>query len=978
MMQNSAAKAVNVVYNLYECAEGLFLVNAYIVSYDRYGKPAHIQQKAIEATIGAFGLELDAVRTRLFALIEQLQPKALEQRFNPPRKKAKPLEELYAQDDLKGLIAAHVHRRLDEVLSLVQKHRLPLCWDAERKVLVGEFLMNVMPGELQPLLSFARQDGAVRYRMKLREGEREWRISSKDVVPITNHPAWVFADYRLYRIAHINGNMVKPFKARDEVLIPAASVTMYFRKFIVKVVSKLDIEAEGFDVVQHRSLLGCRLEAVQDLFTGHWALSAQMQYQGTQFSWRDKKAQRSALDIKDEDISIIKVSRDFGAEAAYLEKLPALGIRESDTGILCLDAPNGSPHEMLEWLAAKRHKLEQLGFGVTAPEVEGKTLYLYPSIIQLSTTQEGNDWFDIHGHITIGEYSIPFAALAKCIRLGDPFYLLPNGEYFLIPEAWMTKYHDLMQFAKAAGEHLRIAKSQYTLLNSVDEMAAAAAVAEIKAPDYQPSPLLKATLRPYQLEGVKWLLQLYHNQLGACLADDMGLGKTLQTIAVLLHAKANKAGRQGPAGASAAAQLSLFQPPPDADFLQSLNALIILPASLIFNWDEEINRFAPSLTVYRHVGNKRHKDLRLLSRFDIILTTYQTALRDEALLSQLQFEYIILDESQQIKNRESKVFHAINNLDGLHKISLSGTPIENSLSDLWSQMQFINPELLGHFNFFRKTFIVPIERAQDEEKKEKLRQLVGPYMLRRTKEEVAKDLPPLSTRVYYSDMTPEQKKLYEREKSAARNYLLDNFAPSNAQYKMLVIQTLTKLRQLANHPKLAMPEYEKDSGKFQDVLEEWDVIRKAGHKTLIFSSFVQYLNLFREHAEAHKQPYAWLTGDLTQAKRIAEIKRFQEDASVQTFLISIKTGGAGLNLTAADYVFILDPWWNPMTEQQAIARAHRIGQDKSVFALKFITKDSIEEKILKLQDKKAQLAEDIIGNTGKLDFSRSDLDFLLG
>lgn len=312
-----------------------------------------------------------------------------------------------------------------------------------------------------------------------------------------------------------------------------------------------------------------------------------------------------------------------------------------------------------------------------------------------------------------------------------------------------------------------------------------------------------------------------------------------------------------------------------------------------------------------------------------------------------------------------------------HKLSLSGTPIENSLSDLWAQMFFINPGLLGSYGEFQKHYLLPIERQQDERQKESLRELVKPYLLRRTKEEVAKDLPPLTERIYYSEMTEDQSKLYEAEKSRARNFLLEQYSRNNTQYFMLVQQTLMRLRQIVNHPRMINPEYDKQSGKFQDILEEWDVIQRSGHKVLFFSSFVTYLNYFKEIWDAQNRPYSWLTGDLSSKNRKAEVEKFQNDPKVQTFFISIKAGGTGLNLTAADYVFILDPWWNPFVEKQAIARAHRIGQDKNVISLKFITRNSIEEKILNLQVRKKQLAADIIEQTENGHFSQEDLAYLL-
>jgi non-specific serine/threonine protein kinase len=293
-------------------------------------------------------------------------------------------------------------------------------------------------------------------------------------------------------------------------------------------------------------------------------------------------------------------------------------------------------------------------------------------------------------------------------------------------------------------------------------------------------------------------------------------------------------------------------------------------------------------------------------------------------------------------------------------------------------MQFINPGLLGSFAFFEREFLRPIEKENDLERKVQLRRLVAPYILRRTKTEVAKDLPELSTHIIYAEMTAEQASLYEREKSAARNALLEQYDPQSFEYRARVMQTLMRLRQLVNHPRLVMPDYEGESGKFNEVLEIWQTIQKGEHKALLFSTFTSYLDLFKENFETNNQPFAHLTGSHTPVQRQAAITRFQNDATVQAFLISLKAGGTGLNLTAADYVFLLDPWWNPQAEAQAIARAHRIGQEKKVIALKFITKDSIEEKILQLQANKAQLAADIIENSSAMQFTQADLTFLLG
>lgn len=975
---------VDVVYNLSAFAHELYLPDAYIVTRDQGGQLAHIKQKATAATIGAFQLELNPVRQQLFQIIEELQPERLAQKFHQGKRKVLPLETLMEDREVLRTIQLYVHKRLDVLLRLVVKHRLPLSWAVDRRVLVKDFVVRIAEQPLEPQLFFKKTADAVEYRLRLMDGDREFSLRDKDVVAVTNLPTgWICADYTLYQLRHINGYLVKPFRQRDEVNIPAASVITYFKSFILKIVNKVEVEAEGFEVVQNDTLQHALLQPTQHLFGDQWVLSVSMVYPGDgRFGWQEARTQRTSMEINGADVRIIQVKRDPEREAAYMAQLRTQPLVQPDgESYFHMDQPSDNPYALLEWLAQARTQLEAQGFVVEVPQVGDKQLSLEAPSLNMEVSNE-SDWFDLKGSISVGAFTFPFVALAKYIRDNNRFYPLPDGTHFLIPDEWMARYKQLADFGKKEGDHLRITKSQYTLLTALD-IPQPVEMETTEGPEYVPSPLLKAQLRPYQLEGVRWLANLYHQELGGCLADDMGLGKTLQTIAALLYAKEKRAQlraegkHQGPVVTSGI-QLGLFAPADDEDFLQPLNALIVLPASLAFNWESEIKKFVPSLSVYQHFGNKRHQDPRLLRRFDVIITTYQTAQRDVKLLEQVPFEYIILDESQQIKNRESKVFKALNSLHANHKLSLSGTPIENSLSDLWSQMQFINAGLLGSFNFFKKEFILPIEKAKDEDKKTELRNLVGPYLLRRTKEEVAKDLPPLTTQVVYTEMTAEQRKLYEREKSAARNYLLDNFDASSANYRMLVVQTLTKLRQLVNHPVLVEPDYDKGSGKFHDILEQWETVQRSGHKVLLFSSFVKHLELFRQALEERQSPYAWLTGDLTQVQRKAAISRFQDDPSVQSFLISIKTGGTGLNLTAADYVFILDPWWNPTTEQQAIARAHRIGQKRNVFALKFITRDSIEEKILRLQDRKSQLAEDILGTGGQLTLDKGDLDFLLG
>lgn len=965
----------DVVYNIYQYKDsGIYLPNAFIVSIDKAGFFAHIRQKAFSHTIPSFGLALTEERLQLFRIIEELQEEKICLHYKKGRRKIPTFDQLLEDKVTVKSLKKLIDRKMGGFYQLISKHALPLCLDVERKVLVKDFIIQTGAFELQPKLSFHKKEEGVIYKLTMHDQDENWMISSREIIPVCNHTAYIVANYRLYHIPYINGNMVKPFIKKDEVRIPPASVQEYFRKFILRVANATDVVAEGFGLIRHDTLTKCILEPQMDIFSGKWGIMVYMVYEGVQFLWSDQKQSRTSLEVEDDEIKVVKVKRNNATETFALNELKNQGLISTETSLWSLEDTEAN---VLYWLADHQKILEEKDFVIEQPLINGQLLeYSRPSIVL--DTKVGNDWLDIHAIVKVGLYSLPFSKFRKHIINGIKEYILPDGKIFLIPEEWFAKYKEFLELGKIEGERIRLLKSQFPILEDIGIWKADFAFdkKQKNQTPFKPSALLKATLRNYQLEGVEWLVHLYQEGLGACLADDMGLGKTLQTIALLLHAKENKSIVDTDKSESNI-QLSLFGGGDDIADLKPLNALIVLPASLVFNWQNELNKFAPTLTVYKHVGAKRHKDHKIIRRFDIVLTTYQTALRDEGILSEIVYEYIILDESQYIKNRESKVFKSLARYNAIHRLSLSGTPIENSLSDLWAQMQFINPELLGSFNYFKKEFIRPIEKLNDESKKLRLRKLVEPYLLRRTKEEVAKDLPDLSTSVIYTEMSPAQKKYYEREKSAARNYLLDNFAPKDAKYRLLVLQTLTKLRQLVNHPVLVNDEYTKGSGKMQDVIEQFETIQKAGHKVLIFSSFVKYLELFKNYFDNKGYKYFWLTGSVPPKQREKEVKNFENNQDIAAFLISIKAGGAGLNLTSADYVFILDPWWNPTVEQQAIARAHRIGQKNHVFAMKFITLDSIEEKILKLQGRKSQLAEDIIGQSSKLAIDKNEIEYLL-
>ena len=387
-----------------------------------------------------------------------------------------------------------------------------------------------------------------------------------------------------------------------------------------------------------------------------------------------------------------------------------------------------------------------------------------------------------------------------------------------------------------------------------------------------------------------------------------------------------------------------------------MSSLIVAPTSLIHNWLNEIKKFVPTLRAIGYTGPTRGKLSDIAGKFDIIVTSYGILRNDLDQFTNQSFLYVVLDESQMVKNPGSKTYACVMLLKSGNRLVLSGTPIENSLSDLWAQFNFINPGLLGNYNFFQGEFQFPIEKHGDEGKRDRLRQMIAPFFLRRTKSQVASELPELSEQIIYCDMNEVQENYYEREKSKARNLVLENINQSGlGKATMQILQSLMRLRQIANHPLLVDEEYISGSGKFDEIVLNLENLYKEGHKALIFSSFVSHLNIIADWLRKQGINFSMLTGETTRREEV--INTFQNKADCPFFLVSLKAGGVGLNLTAASYVFMLDPWWNPAAEKQAINRAHRIGQDKHVMVYRFITQNTLEEKIIRLQERKSQLAD---------------------
>ena len=463
----------------------------------------------------------------------------------------------------------------------------------------------------------------------------------------------------------------------------------------------------------------------------------------------------------------------------------------------------------------------------------------------------------------------------------------------------------------------------------------------------------KANWRRYQRDGLGWFSFLREFDFGGCLADDMGLGKTVQVLALLQSRKDHRSGDQ-------------HRP-----------SLAIVPKSLVFNWSDEASRFCPQLRVLNYTGASRKEDLENIHQADLVLTTYGTLRRDIVELKEYEFDYVILDEAQAIKNHQSQAAKACRLLRGEHRLAMSGTPIENHLGELWSLFEFLNPGMLGSSSAFQ--VLSREARKGDQDSLQLLSQALRPFILRRTKEQVLDDLPEKVEKTLSCELTGTQRKQYDELRSYYRAHLNKEIKKNGLnKSKFHVLEALLRLRQAACHPGLIDEAKVDDiSAKQEMLLEQIHNVIAEGHKALVFSQFTSLLAIMRRQLDKDEIIYEYLDGKTR--KRESAVKRFQSDPDCKLFLISLKAGGHGLNLTAADYVFILDPWWNPAVEAQAIDRAHRIGQKRKVFAYRLICRDTVEEKIVRLQNEKRELADAIVGANESMmrSLSADDLQILL-
>jgi superfamily II DNA or RNA helicase len=634
----------------------------------------------------------------------------------------------------------------------------------------------------------------------------------------------------------------------------------------------------------------------------------------------------------------IFVRRDRAAERAALVLLPRHGVTAA-RGV----GPDGEPpaHHVQMPRGRLDASVSQLAAAGWAIEVAGRRYRPAGSVAWNVTS--GIDWFELSAAIDFGGISAELPALLEALARGSRAVELSDGSLGILPDAFAAQLEPMAALAQRHDGRLRYGRIQMALLDAllagqprshVDE-AFERLREELRAgerPEAEDEPDgFQGTLRHYQREGLGWLSFLERMGLGGCLADDMGLGKTIQVLAMLLRRQA------------VIRETGIAHRP----------SLVIVPKSLVFNWIEEAGRFAPALRVLNHTGNARTAG-GSITEHDIVITTYGTLRRDIVAHRETEFDYVVLDEAQSIKNAASQAAKACRLLKARHRLALTGTPVENHIGELWSIFEFLNPGQLGSASRLRKFL------ADGRGSAEVVARAVRPYLLRRTKSQVLSDLPEKTEQTLFVELGESQRRAYDELREHYRQELAGRIGRMGiGRSRIAVLEALLRLRQTACHPGLVdAARIDDPAAKLDMLMEQLDEVLDEGHKVLVFSQFTSFLAILRRRLDARPLVYEYLDGRTTD--RQARVVRFQEDPDCRLFLVSLKAGGQGLNLTAADYIYILDPWWNPAVEAQAVDRAHRIGQTRRVFAYRLIARDTVEEKIVALQDRKRELAESIV------------------
>ncbi len=911
-------------------------------------------------------------KNELIKLSNSLKKSSLNEKHNKNHKKLSFSEYLKNADKSKSIyIKTQIEKTQIKILEIIKNHK-PLVFENEENdnYIYEENLIQIEGNLAKIKLQFEKKKENLYYRLSVFLKDVKLNLIKNKLLILTNNSPSIIYENKLIWFGNndFNGNKLKPFLNKEEIVINERLENIFFEKFIKPSIRKFNCTVNGFDIKELKIKPEAFVKIEQTIFDG-FILTPFFEYNKHKVNFNTKvNSFVDVIKIKG-DYNLEKIIRDINYENELLSKLKKIELVQKDNYFEFLKKDDDK-YDFVEKINSFSSKLKNFGFTIENAVFKDKVITQKPTITYKTIQKE--DWFDLYIIVNFGGFKISFQELKNNILNRVQEFKLPDGSIAIIPKTWFSELFSFVKRTK--GDVTKVHKTHIIILennklikpdkNIYEELNLLKSQSQIKLPNGT-----IATLREYQKTGYQWLYNLTKHQFGVCLADDMGLGKTLQVITLLQKYFENKSVHKNPfSNSENELQLSLFDEItvktnklPDVENSNSLfSALIVVPKSLIHNWVLEIQKFAKDLSYSIYYGENRQTEFKKnIHKKNIIFTTYGIVRQDIEFLKEYDFSYLILDESHTIKNPDSKIYKAVTRLNSEFRIGITGTPIENSLTDLWAQMNFLNPNMLGNLSYFEKVYKTPINTDNNSSESEELKKIINPFILRRLKKEVAKELPEKIEQIIYCRMDKEQLDWYEEEKSAVRNELIST---KNNKY-IDTLAVLNRLRQIAIHPKLVKKDSTMESGKFNTIIKYIETILLQGDKFLIFSSFVKHLDLFKAHFESKNIAYAMLTGkDNNREKIVGDFKKSKE---IKPFLISIKAGGVGLNLIEANYVFIIDPWWNPFVEKQAIDRAHRIGQYRNVNIYKFISQNSIEEKILNLQQSKHEMSKNLIDDSHK-------------
>src|SRR5687767_1046359 len=862
-MKVSASQPFQIIYSLYQHEYLGFIFESYIVHLDEKGKLTYQHQNISSKNAREFIKGLDDRDFELIDVMDSMHQDAIAKKFSskivkPEEFLTKTYDKVKGNELIQEQIEEYMEKRRAKVLEKLRgKMLVEMGNDGEptwRKIEVLDKRATIQ-------FHFMRTNENTNYYPTIHYQGKKLDLPNDSAYLVCKSPAWMVLNGKLYGFEkHVDGKKLIPFFSKKFVVIPKNVEETYYNRFIAPLIASFDdVEASGFEINKstydpYPILTLSELHTAQpstapSLFdhgappedtsdeTGKIVFDLSFKYGKHRFRGDNIGPVSVSLEKQGDGYIFHRVTRKADIEKNFLHTLQKLGLATKGFRVAIPKS------EAFSWLNENRVNLLNLGFEVSQPESRDKKYFVGKAVIEVEV-KENIDWFDIHAKIRFGEFEVPFKELRKLILRRKVEFKLPNGEIAIIPEAWLTKYADLFALSETEGDHEKpvLRKHHLNLVKELEEGNLAKVHLSEKLRSLNsfsgiknyPLPAgFKGELRPYQRAGYNWLRFLQEYNLGGCLADDMGLGKTVQTLTMLLAEKEAGSG----------------------------TSLLVMPTSLIYNWEMEANKFTPELRILNYTGTLRNKDIKRFENYDLVLTSYGITRLDVELLQQFYFNYIILDESQVIKNPTSNIAKAVRELKSRHKLVLTGTPIENTTMDLWSQMSFINPGILGTQTYFRNEFQNPIEKKADEAKSKKLGSIIKPFILRRHKSQVATELPEKVENVQYSVMTMEQEKRYEEVKAHYREKifkLIEQEGLGNSRF--MILEGLTKLRQLANHPKMVEQGYTGDSGKLEDVTYMLENAIAEGHKVLIFSQFVKHLDLIRQYLKTSKIDFAYLDG----------------------------------------------------------------------------------------------------------------------